>query len=265
MSRAARYAAMGLAVAIALLLVACGSSGGSSLSGGGSSDGGGTPTCDPLPVMSNWTGFYTACANASRTYGRLTNVSDWDVLLLQVPAGVTAPSMDMSPPAGSSLADLVEQAEFPGSSGGSYALVPPGATLTSASQDGSPLNLTLSIDFSSTAGNVTAMGLVNVIGDRMNPGEAEAHAIVTCASYVDSLPDQINQTQPNSAEFWNNFASTAECSQAFQTASDALDLSGETAATQDSEIAEDAENITSHFFDDVLPKLISLAADAVFH
>lgn len=163
MSRATRYAAMGLAVAIALLLVACGSSGGSSLSGGG------------------------------------------------------------------------------------------------------PLDLTLSIDFSSTAGNVTAMGLVNMIGDRMNPGEAEAHAIVTCASYVDSLPDQINQTQPNSAEFWNNFASTAECSQAFQTASDALDLSGETAATQDSEIAEDAENITSDFFDDVLPKLISLAADAVFH
>jgi len=165
------------------------------------------------------------------------------------------------------IAGLVtdQQAEFPGSSGGAYALVPPGATLTSESQDGSPLDLTLSIDFSSTAGNVTAMGLVNVIGDRINPGEAEAHAIVTCASYVDSLPDQINQTQPSSAEFWNNFASTAECSQAFQTASDALKLSGETVATQDSEIADDAESITSDFFDDVLPKLISLAADAVFH
>jgi hypothetical protein len=36
-------------------------------------------------------------------------------------------------------------------------------------------------------------------------------------------------------------------------------------ANQDSEIADDAESITSDFFDDVLPKLISLAADAVFH
>jgi len=91
---------------------------------------------------------------------------------MQVPAGATAPSMNVGPPAGSSMAALVEQVEFPGSSGSSYAVIPPGATVTSQSQNGSPLNVTLSIDFSATAGNVTAMGLVNVIGDDQSQGIA---------------------------------------------------------------------------------------------
>lgn len=137
----------------------------------------------------------------------------------------------------------MEQTEFSGAVGANDAVVPPGATLSATSSDGTAIHLDISVDFSTTTENVTAMGLVDVVQDKVNPVESEAQAIVTCANYVRSLPEQINQSQPSSPEFWNNFASDG----------------GE--AT----VIDDAAEETGGFFDNVLPKLISLVSDTIFH
>jgi hypothetical protein len=269
-----RLAAVGLAVVIgAGLIAACTSSGGNGSSAGAGSGGSSSPQgsgspsssglaapppCNSISPLAGWVGIYTACDNSSGTFTQLTNNSEWDVLLLQVPSGAVLPHMTVSLPQGSSLADLVEQAEFGNPVGSDYAVVPPGATLSSMSPDSTPVHLDVGVDFTETGENVTAMGLVDVVADKVNPAQSEAEAIVTCADYVRSLPQQINQSQPSSPEFWNNFSSAAECHSAFSSASDALD-SGE------STILEDAADATGDFFDDILPKLVSLVSEMIFH
>ena len=251
MRRGVRFAAFGSAVVVVTALTACGPSSSSSSSSAV------TQPCNTEAASAGWSQIYSVCENSSGTFTRLTNTSEWDVLLLQVPQGSVAPIMSVGLPQESSLADLVEQKEFFAPIGSDYALVPPGATLSSSSADATPVHLTISVDFSSTAENVSALGLVDVVEDKVNPTQSEAQAIVTCANYVRGLPEQINQSQPSSPQFWNNFADTAECSNAFSSASDAL-------GTAESTILDDAEDATSDFFDDILPKLISLAADTIF-
>jgi hypothetical protein len=272
-----RYAAAGLAAVVVLALSACGSSGnnnqstggGGQTGGGGTSGNGGSSSCNSIATLPGWSGLYTACVNAGDTYTQLTNASEWEVLILQVPAGASVPGMSVCLPGGSGLTDLVVQAEFlsscnEGGSGADYAVLPPGATLTSTSADGAPIHLTINIDYPATSENVTATGLADVIGERINPAQANVQAIITCANYVRSLPE-INQSQPSSPEFWNAFADTTDCSQAFSTVSDALGLSGESAAADDSKVASAAEDITEGFFDDTLPKLATLVGEALFH
>jgi hypothetical protein len=237
-----------IAVAITAVLTACSPSS-SSISVD-------TP-CNPVESLPGWSGIYSACVSPDGTYTQLTNDSEWDVLLLQVPSGADVPSLNVTLPQGQGLASLVEQTEFSAPVGTGWAVVPPGATLDSASQTGTPVHLNLSVDFSGTAENVSAEGLVGVVQGRVDPVGSEAQAIVTCAKYVNSLPQQINQSQPSSPAFWNNFSSTADCSHAFSSAAAALN-------TGESAVLDDAASVTSDFFDDILPKLVSLAADSIF-
>jgi hypothetical protein len=249
-----RIAACGLAITVIAGIAACGSSGNAQQGSGGQ----GPPPCSPIAALQGWSGVYSACASSDGTLTELTNTSDWEVLLLAVPAGASVPHMNVTLGQGSQLEELVEQTEFAEPTGSAYALVPPHATLTSTSLTGVPVHLDVSIDFTLTAENVTAMGLVDVVQDKVNPVGSEARAIVTCAAYVQHLPEQINQSQPSSPDFWNNFANTAQCYNAFNTASVAIG-GGEAA------VIDDAAEETKGFFDDVLPELVSLVTETVFH
>jgi hypothetical protein len=157
----------------------------------------------------------------------------------------------------------VAQEEFPGATSGSHAIVAPGGTLTATSLDGAPVHLTIGTDLVETFANVSAMGLASVVEDRVNPGQAEAEAIVACANYVGSLPQQ-DIPRTTAAEFWNDFSKTAQCSHAFRTAAGALGLGGDS-LSQDSDIAGEAESATGDFFADVWPNLPELVTEELFH
>ncbi len=265
----ARACAAALVAVIAIGLAACGSSGGGSSGNGSTTNGdnaanGAGSTCNPIAPASGFAGYYTACVNSGDTYFRLTNDTQW-VFILQVPAGAALPVLTTTPPGGSSLADMVIQEEFRSVTSADYAIVAPGGRLTATSLDGAPVHLTIGTDLVATAANVSAIGLVDVIGSRVNPSQAEAQAIVACSDYVRSLPQQDIQSQPTTAQFWNDFSGTAECSHAFSTASDALGLGGDSVSTQDSDVVSDAEGFTSDFFEDVLPRLMELATETLFH
>lgn len=286
MLRSARLAVIVCVITSLAALTACGSSGnggtsgstdpvgssalqGSGSQGSGSPDGNtgsgspdsssglASPPCNPVEPLAGWSGIYDACVSSNGTFTQLTNNSDWEVLLLQVPAGGSVPHLNVTLGQGGQLEELVEQTEFREPIGSAYALVPPHATLTSTSVDGTPVHLDISIDFTFTAQNVTAMGLVSLIQDKVNPVGSEASAIVNCAEYVHSLPEQINQSQPSSPSFWNNFVNTAQCYDAFRTASAAIGV-GETA------VIDDAAAETSGFFDEILPKLVGLVSETIF-
>jgi hypothetical protein len=255
-----RFVALCLTIMITAGLAACGSSSSSTPPDNPQQGGGGqtSPTCSPIAALEGWSGIYSACATSDGTLTKLTNTSDWEVLLLQVPAGEPVPGLDVTLGQDTALGDLVAQREFAEPIGSDYALVPPQATLTSSSSDGIPVHLDISIDFALTAQNVTAMGLVDVIQDKVNPTESEAQAIVACAGYAQSLPEQINQSQPSSPDFWNNFVNATQCYDAFNTASEAIG-GGEAA------VIDDAADETGDFFSDVLPELASLVAETLFH
>jgi hypothetical protein len=107
--------------------------------------------------------------------------------------------------------------------------------------------------------NITATGLFDVLLDKVSPLASAAAAVVGCAEYVSSLHRQLNLWRPNSPEFWNNFANVADCSNAFKSWSKAIGAGGEKA------VIDDAVRDTDGFFDDWLPKLISLLGEELFH
>lgn len=216
--------------------------------------------CNPISTLRGWSGIYSACASATGAFTQLTNKSESGVLLLWVPAGESIPYMSISAPqTGWGLLNLVEEREFSVPIRGylSSVEVPPESTLTSISLSG-PVHLYIAVDFSATLVNIAATGLFDVVQDSVNPLASKAAAIVACAEYVSSLHRQLNLWRPNSPEFWNNFAIVADCSNAFKGWSEAIGGGGKTT------IIEDAARDTDGFFDDVLPKLISLLGEDVF-
>jgi hypothetical protein len=217
--------------------------------------------CKPIPALPGWYGIYSACASATDAFTQLTNESESGVLDLWVPAGESIPYMSISAPqTGWGLLNLVEEREFSVPIRGylSSVEVPPESTLTSISFSG-PVHLYISVGFSATLLNIAATGLFDVVKDSVNPVASKAAAIVACAEYANSLHRQLNQWRPDSPEFWNNFANVADCSNAFKGWSEAIGGDGERT------IIEDAASDTDGFFDDVLPKLISLLAEDLFH
>jgi hypothetical protein len=106
---------------------------------------------------------------------------------------------------------------------------------------------------------VTGAGLVDAIKDYVEPEVSEAESIAACAEYVHSLPRQINQWLPGTLEFWNSFAKVAACSSAFRGWSEAIGGGGEKA------VLKGAEAATDSFWDDVLPDLVDLIGEEIFH
>jgi hypothetical protein len=261
MSRAARRAVISLAVSIGLALAVCGSASGSVLADKAAAS---VPcfSLRPLPALA---GEYDACATLSGTYLRLQNTSQYDnVLYLEVPLGEPVPILSVVPPSGSSLTDRVERAEFPATFGGSFAVIPPGATFTALSLNGVPVHLIIGIDKTASVGNIFTMGLVGVIGDKINPADANVEAILACASYVRRLPQSTN-APPNSPAFWDKFLGAYQCSQAFRSVANVLDLGGESAAAADRTIADVAEDDIGDFLGDIWPKLLSVFSETLFH
>jgi hypothetical protein len=108
-----------------------------------------------------------------------------------------------------------------------------------------------------TAENVSALGLANVLAGKVNPVGSEAQAIVSCSDYVRGLPQQINQRRPSSPQSWNSFANTAECYNAFRGAASVLDVGEAT-------VLDDVAAATTDFFEEVLPRIVSLFGEALF-
>jgi hypothetical protein len=217
--------------------------------------------CTSIPVLAGWSGIYQGCAFPGDTEIQVTNTAEWDVLTFQVAPDAYVPAMEVSPPnTDPAEMDSVEMDEFPHPVGSNYALVPPGSTLTAWLTNGAPVQLMVSVDFTDTAENVTALGLVNVIAEKTNPLVSDAGAIATCASYVNQLPaqiKQINQSDPSSPSFWEYFANAPDCVSAFNTVKEALG-----GATEET-VLDDAASVTDDFFDDILPKLTALAAEDI--
>jgi hypothetical protein len=258
-SRAACRAVVSLAVATGLGLTVCGSASGSVLV-----DRAASLVCDTLNPLPAFTGEYQACVAPGGTYLWLRNVSpNDDVLLLQVPAGEPEPFLEVLPPSGSSLADRIERAEFPGSVGGNFAVVPPGATFSATSFTRTPVHLLIRYDDAPSIQNIFVMGLVGVVADKINPAQADVAAILACASYVRSLPESRN-APPNSPAFWDRFLGAYQCSQAFRSIADEIRLGGESAATADKTIAEDAADDIGDFLGDIWPRLFSLFIDTLY-
>lgn len=258
--RAACRAVISLAVSTGLALAVCGSAGGSVLA----ADAASLP-CNPLNPLPNLAGDYAACVTPSGTYLRLENIAlNNAVLFLQVPAGEPAPLLIVVPPGGSSLADRMERAEFPGSLGGDFAVVPPGATFTATSLSRVPVHLLIGIDDTPSIQNIFVMGLVGVVADKINPAQANVEAILACASYVRNLPKSRN-APPNSPAFWDRFLGAYQCSQAFRNVADVIHLGGESTAVADRTIAEDAADDIGDFLGDIWPRLLSLSIETLFH
>jgi len=212
--------------------------------------------CNPIQTLSNWSGYYQACENSSDTYFKLSNSTGYDVFYLDVPVGDAVPYLHVVPPGGSGLDDLVEQTEFPESSGTTYAVVPPNGTLI-AQSNGAPIHLMIAIDASATTENVAALGLADVIKDRVDPSEAEAEAIVECADYARSITT-VNSSDLNSEEFWDSFQGATACSDAYHSAAVALGVNGDDEGSDDDGALGDLEDSTKDFFEEVLPKLAEL-------
>jgi hypothetical protein len=261
MSRVMSRAVISLAVSTGLALAVCGPASGSVLVGKAAAS---APcfSLRPLPALA---GEYKACATFSGTYLWLQNTSPYDnVLYLTVPLGDPVPILSVVPPGGSSLADRVERAEFPATFGGSFAVVPPGATFAATSLTSVPVHLIIGIDQTASVGNIFAMGLVGVIADKINPADANVEAVLACATYVRRLPQSTN-APPNSPAFWDKFLGAYQCSQAFRSVARVLDLGGESAATADRTIADVAEDDIGDFLGDIWPKLLSVFSEALFH
>ena len=140
---------------------------------------------------------------------------------------VTAPGSpsiggDVDLPDGEDLAATVEQQEFGGTVSNDSALVPPGGLLVAFGEKLAPVHLLVSIDYSATSANVTAMGLVGILDDKLQPVQSEVRSIIDCSDYVASMREQIGKWQPSSAEFWNAFANVSACHSALSGASEAL-------------------------------------------
>jgi len=214
--------------------------------------------CSSIRTIPGWFGIYSACSSVNGEFLQLTNTSVWDVLYLQVRYPSSVYMTISTPRTDSALMDLAEELEFPARTGSTYALVPPGATLSTWSVNRTPVRLFISVENYYTTWNVAASGLVSAIQDHVLPLWSEAESIIACADYVHSLPRPINQWKPNSPEFWNSFANVASCYDAFHGWSEALGGVGEKA------IIDDAEHDTAPFFDNLL-KFIDLVGEDIFH
>jgi hypothetical protein len=257
-SRAAWRAVISLAVSTGLALAVCGPAGASAAHAA-------SLPCEPLNPLPNLAGDYLACVAPGGTYLRLENIAlNNAVLFLQVPAGEPAPLLIVVPPGGSSLADRMERAEFPGSFGGTFVVVPPGATFTATSLSRVPVHLLIGIDDAPSIQNIFVMGLVGVIADKINPAQANVEAILACASYVRGLPES-RYVPPDSPAFWDRFLGAYQCSQAFRSLADVIHLGGESAAAADRTIAEDAADDIGDFLGDIWPRLLSLFVETLFH
>jgi hypothetical protein len=223
------------------------------------------PSCSRIKNLRGWSGVYSACAGLNGTFLQVINTSVWGVLSFEVPQGVALPLMTVSmPQTGSELLNLAERVEIPGANGGWYvgssALVPPGSTLSVRSLDG-PVRLFIGVNYLDTSVSAAAEGLVDAIKNYLAPTLSDAESAVACAESVARLP-QINQWLPNSPEFWNSFdevaVKAAACSDAFRSWSEAIGVGDRT-------IIADAEHESTGFWDDLLPRLVSLVSDDLAH
>ena len=257
MNHYARCTALGIFVAIVAGVAACGSP-----TTGSPSNSLPLPsaqaTCRPLPTTPGWSGIYRACSGFT---GEITvrNTSKWEVLRLVTAPGGPSIGGDVSLPDGEDLATAVERQEFGGTVSNSSALVPPGGLLVAFGAKLAPVRLLISIDYRATSANVTALGLVSVLDDKLHPVQSEVQSIIDCSDYVASMREQISQWQPSSMAFWNAFANVSACRIAFNDASEALSGTEDDAGAS---ALERAAGFTADFFSDVLPKLIALAVDA---